>query len=208
MPHTRKHMDRVTAQPNFFNLSGTFRRDASFHLPFGHYVKNYDGVTDFHSILSQKEKLVVWFVSHCDTDSHREEYVAELRKYNIPIDVFGRCSRPRACSKRITQNCVNVNISQYKFYLAAENSICKDYVTGKNFKIWWVWPFITGDCINHFSCFFVLCWSSQVFKSGVFFSFICGMGCDFRSAVMISLFQTQLLILGPECWKWPWKTPR
>jgi Glycosyltransferase family 10 (fucosyltransferase) C-term len=32
-------------------------------------------------LLANKSKLVAWFVTHCHTESKREDYVKELRKY-------------------------------------------------------------------------------------------------------------------------------
>ena len=47
--------------------------------------------------LAEKKKLMVWLVSHCDTKSQREDYVAELQKH-IPVDVYGKCGK--SCGDR------------------------------------------------------------------------------------------------------------
>ena len=73
-----------------------------------------------------------WFVSHCMTLSKREVYMAELQKY-IPVDVFGGCTKRRCCQGNTT--CMKTLIKRYKFYFAAENSLCKDYFTGKSLYI-------------------------------------------------------------------------
>ncbi|CEF60548.1 Glycosyl transferase, family 10-containing protein [Strongyloides ratti] len=65
-------------------------------------------------------------VSHCQTPSKREEYVNYLKKY-IDIDIYGACGN-KQCRKE--NNCNDVD-DKYYFYLAFENSICKDYITEK-----------------------------------------------------------------------------
>ena len=77
-------------------------------------------------------------VSHCETSIRREDYVAELQKY-IDVDVYGKCGKLR-CPRNETHwishpKCYKRLATEYKFYLAFENSICNDYVTEKLFSI-------------------------------------------------------------------------
>lgn len=85
-----------------------------------------------------KTKMVAWYVSHCFTQSRREKYVSLLRQY-IPVDIYGGCYTLRCdlnhTSFLSTENCYNKLDQDYKFYLAFENSFCKDYVTEKFFDI-------------------------------------------------------------------------
>jgi alpha-1,3-fucosyltransferase len=97
----------------------------------------------FHA-LARRPGKVAWIVSHCATESLREEYVSKLRQY-IPVDQFGTCgpttrgggptstcdikysiTEPDNCTRYVEQN--------YKFYLAFENQLCNDYVTEKFFR--------------------------------------------------------------------------
>lgn len=77
-----------------------------------------------------KPKPVAWIVSNCKSFSRREQFVEELRK-TVPVDIYGGCGANRCrerqfgCYKEIARN--------YSFYLALENSICKDYSTEKLF---------------------------------------------------------------------------
>lgn len=85
----------------------------------------------------QKKRKVAWMVSNCWTQSKRELYVTELKKY-IDVDVYGRCGGltcPTHALHSSDPQCYNMLQSNYKFYLAFENSLCKDYVTEKFFKI-------------------------------------------------------------------------
>lgn len=74
--------------------------------------------------------------SHCFTSSLRELYVDELKKY-ITIDIFGKCGNlkcPRNETHWISHDeCYEKIESEYKFYLAFENSICTDYISEKFF---------------------------------------------------------------------------
>lgn len=79
----------------------------------------------------RRPRLAAWVVSHCRTNSRRETYVRELRKY-VPVSVYGRCgwmgcpktSRNRVCFAKVLA-------PNYSFYLSFENSICADYMTEK-----------------------------------------------------------------------------
>jgi hypothetical protein len=83
----------------------------------------------------------VWFVSHCETASRRENYIKELRKH-IDIDIYGKCtgyfenSLPDPCPKGSESNCFNKLMNSYKFYLSFENSLCDDYISEKFWKFY------------------------------------------------------------------------
>lgn len=117
---------------NYFNWTMTYRLDSDIPVPYGHIKKRLTPV-DYHpNIAKRKSKFALWFVSRCPSKSRREEVAKELKKY-IPIDVYGRNSN---CNQ---SKCVDCNVNdmldnQYKFYLAFENSLCKDYVTEKFFR--------------------------------------------------------------------------
>ena len=71
-----------------------------------------------------KTKMVAWFVSHCSTEIRREEYARQLGQH-VPVDIFGNCSN------ECPYDCYEMLRTEYKFYLAFENSWCPDYVTEK-----------------------------------------------------------------------------
>ena len=94
-------------------------------------------------------------MSNCDfAPSNRQKYVTELSKH-ITVDIYGKnpeCSKYRCPTEesnstsntyKITNssnsisnnsiNCIRWLGEQYKFYLAFENSNCRQYITEKFF---------------------------------------------------------------------------
>ena len=124
----------IVSQPGFFNITSTFRRDSDFPIPyFGRKIRSEPCISCLSNptVISKKTRLMTWFVSHCKTQSKREEYMAELFKY-IPVDVYGDCGNITDCNKdKRGKGCSRRLLDKYKFYFSAENAICKEYFTGK-----------------------------------------------------------------------------
>nr|CAD7439752.1 unnamed protein product [Timema bartmani] len=138
--------------PNFFNWTVTYRRDSDIYIPYGFVtagqkypdakspnpvftgwmVPNYSRLEKIKKV-SSKSKLVAWFVSNCYSQSRRISYVRELSKY-IPVDIYGDCGN-LVCPRSKEDECYQMLNTSYKFYLAFENSLCKDYVTEKLFNV-------------------------------------------------------------------------
>ena len=81
--------------------------------------------------LKSKKKPIAWLVSNCHTFSQRESYVKELKKY-IPVDIYGKCGI--TCSNGNNHQC-DIDLNEYYFYLAFENSRCHSYITEKFWNI-------------------------------------------------------------------------
>ncbi|ESO93197.1 hypothetical protein LOTGIDRAFT_145364 [Lottia gigantea] len=112
------------------NWTMTYRLDSDIPAPYG-IVKKISGQSkNYTKIMAEKTKLATQVVSHCSTPSLRERYVKSLQKY-ISVTVYGRCGpeKQRSRDKHLFQNIEK----SYKFYLAFENSLCRDYVTEKFF---------------------------------------------------------------------------
>ena len=77
-----------------------------------------------------KTKMIAWFCSHKSTHSRREDYAKELGRY-IQIDVYGKCGN-LSCEPRNSAECDALVLPEYKFYLAAENSLCNLLLEKKN----------------------------------------------------------------------------
>lgn len=137
---------------NFFNWTLTHRLDS--HIPWPYFsVRNRSGAVvapsrdviwddsyqyamspiheDLKRVLSRKTKAAIWVVSHCPTDSVREDYLIVLQEillyFSLRMDVYGRCT-VRKCPD---DNCGKLIKENYFFYMAFENSFVEDYVTEK-----------------------------------------------------------------------------
>ncbi|EFX76413.1 hypothetical protein DAPPUDRAFT_248921 [Daphnia pulex] len=124
---------------NYFNWTMTYRTDSDIPLTYGRITKREKTLTntEMASNSGNKTKLVAWMATQCLTDGRRESYVKELKRH-IDIDVYGLCGR-LSCARHPVDishpRCYDKLESTYKFYLSLENSICRDYVTEKFFKI-------------------------------------------------------------------------
>ena len=71
----------------------TYRTDSDVFMPYGRIMEDVQPGRNSHKVNSNKTGLVSWMVSNCKTQSRREFWVNELRKY-LPadsIDVYGSC---------------------------------------------------------------------------------------------------------------------
>lgn len=107
----------------------TYRSDSDIYFPYGRYFPNKPEVPNNLEInwAANKTKLIAWMSSNCDnTFWERKKFVSTLNDV-IHVDQYGKCG-DLTCSKG--GDCEKV-LSNYKFYLALENSECEDYVTEK-----------------------------------------------------------------------------
>ncbi|KAM4641239.1 3-galactosyl-N-acetylglucosaminide 4-alpha-L-fucosyltransferase FUT3-like [Discoglossus pictus] len=109
---------------NLFNMTMTFRKDSDIYTPYG-FIQPLKKPQNF--TIPTKSRLVSWVVSKWYPGAPRNAYYEELKKH-ITIDVYGRNHKPLGWEE------FHQTISQYKFYLAFENSIYKDYITEKLWK--------------------------------------------------------------------------
>ena len=84
-----------------------------------------------YNFTGRKRLPVAWVVTNCKTHSRRELYVQELSKY-IPITILGGCGTHRCLPGEACFQTLNVT---HKFYLSFENSLYKDYVTEKLYRV-------------------------------------------------------------------------
>ncbi|KAG8564354.1 hypothetical protein GDO81_016427 [Engystomops pustulosus] len=106
---------------NNINLTMTYREDSDIFLPYG-FLRPMKKTQIFK--IPYKSKLVSWVVSRWYPDNKRTIYYDELKKH-IDIDVFGKDHQ------QLSWDNFSSTITQYKFYLAFENSDHKDYITEK-----------------------------------------------------------------------------
>ncbi|VDN91712.1 unnamed protein product [Brugia pahangi] len=129
--YTFNNLDFVAE--DYFNITMTYRRDSDIYIPYG-MMKKITNLTpkeqiwDWNEIASGKVQPILQLVSNCQTKSKRELYVEQLRTY-INITQYGLCNN-RSCD----EECEIKEAARHRFYLAFENSICRDYITEKLFK--------------------------------------------------------------------------
>ena len=119
-----------------FNMTSTFMPESDIYGPYGRYMPRKSnishGISEINSI-SSKTELILWYVSNCQTEQTkwRKAYVQELQQF-VPIDIFGACGKSDPCkSSSDVQSCTKEMFHKYKFYLAFENCLCRQYVTEK-----------------------------------------------------------------------------
>lgn len=142
-------MELIKSKPKgFFNLTMSHRKYSDIMWPYGSFGKrsvpaNEMELEHIRTIVSEKTKLVAWFVSSCTSENGRKIYVEKLKKY-IDVDIFGKCGKyvcgrepnrnPTALGTKSTKKCDFMLTKDYKFYLSLENSLCREYVTKKFFE--------------------------------------------------------------------------
>ncbi|KAG8136988.1 hypothetical protein E2320_005536 [Naja naja] len=121
-----------------FNWTMSYRADSDVFIPYGYLKLRPEPLVQF--TLPKKTKLVAWVISNWNEGHARVRYYHQLKKY-LPIDIYG--------SHRLSLKDNNVikTVSEYKFYLAFENSQHQDYITE---KLWrnafesWTVPIVLG----------------------------------------------------------------
>ncbi|VDK25358.1 unnamed protein product, partial [Taenia asiatica] len=88
--------------------------------------KNYVHLLPTHH--KGRKELIAWAMSNYRPYNNRVEYANAIAKF-IPVDIFGRngMQLPR------NSNAFHLLSLNYKFYLAFENSNCRDYITEKGY---------------------------------------------------------------------------
>jgi len=132
----RKFLDpRAGGLDNIFSWTVSYQSPATFqssmfekpldNCSWVQATQHRDGTTspNLTASLDSKSELALWIVSHCQTNSRREDYVRELQKY-MKVTVLGKCGLGKDESAR-------ERVHRAKFYLAFENSVCDEYITEK-----------------------------------------------------------------------------
>lgn len=108
----------------YFNLTASYRHDSDIFLPYGQLIaRNHNSDFESNIDIRYKIKPVVWFVSNCHTQSHRENYVKKLSQM-VQVDIYGKCGKLN-CPHSQQYECYKKVSREYLFYLSFENSLCK-----------------------------------------------------------------------------------
>jgi len=122
---------QVFKHPTVFNWTATYRSDSTVVAPYErwqYYNENVKTRVQEVNYATNKTKKVAWFVSNCGAKNGRLEYARNLSNF-IDVDIYGSCGSKRC--PRSSEECTKMLDTDYKFYLAFENSNCKDYITEK-----------------------------------------------------------------------------
>ncbi|KAJ8025139.1 Alpha-(1,3)-fucosyltransferase 4 [Holothuria leucospilota] len=143
-----KSRKRVSPRGDRFHWSWTFNSRSEFTMPYGYFQRS----SNVNSETSTKEanpvnwakgktSLVAWMSSWVNTNWKRSQFVEKLSQL-IPVHKYGK--RYKSCPKG-SQSCEN-KIREYKFYLALENSCCKEYISEKFWRTldWGIVPIVVG----------------------------------------------------------------
>ena len=116
------------------NYTFTFLSGSDIRDEFGHFDKKAKITIEPMDVQRErmlKKKMAAWVVSNCQPPSKRDVYFEELRKH-IEADKYSNCKGGNR--KCYTKDCLTLVAKEYKFYFAAENSVCKDYITEKVYR--------------------------------------------------------------------------
>ncbi|KAL3862642.1 hypothetical protein ACJMK2_008596 [Sinanodonta woodiana] len=124
----------LNALNGYFNWTVWYRKDSTISIPYGQVselseteITAMSKHLETRNFFREKSKAVTGMISHCKDYARRYKVIHELKTY-INIEMFGDCYG-KPCKGNFTE-CEDM-LRKYKFYLALENSICKDYVTEK-----------------------------------------------------------------------------
>jgi len=106
---------------SLFNWTMTYMIDSDIDYRYGCIVPGETA----DEYITQTGEIAVAVISNCQRQ--RLNYINELNKH-IQVHVYGSCGIYKCPSKR---DCFDMLKRKYRFYLAFENSMCKDYVTEK-----------------------------------------------------------------------------
>ena len=123
-----------------FNLTMTYSRDSDIPIARRETIAANSGQSVAEKTINYadgKNRMALWMASNCRSKK-RNALVKTLRTY-LSVDIFGRCGEQDPCSPKEKHHlnytsCDQELFSKYKFYMALENSQCREYITDKFWK--------------------------------------------------------------------------
>lgn len=128
-----------------FNYTATFRRESDYPLT-SQYIYSLHYLTERKPVSTEDKNRkireqgyapILYIQSHSRVASDRDSYVQQLMKF-ISVDSYGKSLHNKDLpeSMRTADNSFEADgfldfISHYKFHIAFENAICRDYMTEK-----------------------------------------------------------------------------
>ncbi len=126
-----------------FELKMTYRLDSDVPLPYLSFYETTTAMAHALRVPPQPKQTrhapCVSFISSGFNKSHRQAYMRELMRY-IQVDSYGKFMRNARLPEDRGRSSKLECIAGYKFTLAFENSIARDYVTEKFYD-----PLVAGS---------------------------------------------------------------
>ncbi|WAR30156.1 FUTC-like protein [Mya arenaria] len=128
-----------TIKPNTFNWTMYLRRESTILTSYSAYRKKLPEEMAKPSTLTEeipnyfktKTKFAATVVSNCYPPFQRYRVIEELQKH-VDLNYYGRCSGKSPLPAEFIKNDVREELlKDFKFYIALENSICRDYISEK-----------------------------------------------------------------------------
>ncbi|XP_046740656.1 4-galactosyl-N-acetylglucosaminide 3-alpha-L-fucosyltransferase FUT6-like [Diprion similis] len=127
----------ISSYNGLFNWSMSYRIDSDVPVPYGRTVRmmnQRNSSAGSSKDVKTKTKLVAIMGSNCGGSNKRWNYAAKLKEaLSERMDAYGHCLNgdTKTCPGHFAKDCEA--LEDYKFYLAFENSNCKEYLTEKPF---------------------------------------------------------------------------
>jgi len=121
--------------PPLFNLTSTYRVASPLRVPYN----DYRALNNEEKLVARKyknknyaygkNKQIGWLVSNCGAP--RSHLARKSEYFGLKLHVGGKCEEYYTNKINCThKKCLN-ELNEFKFIFAAENGLCKDYVTEK-----------------------------------------------------------------------------
>lgn len=119
---------------NYFNWTMTYRTDSDIFLPYLQYRRlgKKDKPPPVINYAKTKHNTTAWLVGNCNF-GFRMRFVKLLEK-ETNVYVGGECRHHFDKNLDCTRFCDLNTLQGYKFFLAFENGVCRDYITEKYWK--------------------------------------------------------------------------
>uniref|UniRef100_W5NNB3 Fucosyltransferase n=1 Tax=Lepisosteus oculatus TaxID=7918 RepID=W5NNB3_LEPOC len=118
------HTSGLEELEGIFNWTMSYKVGSDIFMPYGYLHPKKTGSKSTKVLLPRKKGLIAWIISNWNEDHARVEFYHRLRMH-VPIHIYGREGM------ELINNSIVQTASQYKFYLAFENSQHPDYITEK-----------------------------------------------------------------------------
>ena len=133
--------------PDFSHYNEVFNMTATY-LAESDFANSYENQAEFfwrpnasfnvdYDFYADKIDFAAALISNCGAGTRRIEYVTEMQKF-VPVKIFGKCGNSCPSNLRTTNkpaDCKQIIGKEFKFFLAFENSVCRDYITEKFFHM-------------------------------------------------------------------------